>query len=136
MDNLEPKPAKSRLFYSSPLAPHNKKTPLFRGRGRYVLRSIRLSGSHHHVKIILLWLEDDFDEWTTQPGTLKVESGPSKPVTLQWATYYDAADMAGQSRLYGGIHIAADDFNGRKIGSECGKEAWARAQQLYSGQVQ
>ena len=33
-------------------------------------------------------------------------------VTLAWATYYDAADQAGQSRLYGGIHIQADDFNG------------------------
>ena len=41
-------------------------------------------------------------------------------MTLQWATYYDAADMAGQSRLYGGIHIPADDFNGRQTGSACG----------------
>ena len=75
------------------------------------------------------------DEWTTKPGELKVESGPTKAVTLQWATYYDAADMAGQSRLYGGIHIQADDFNGRKLGSECGKDAWALAQRYYAGQV-
>ncbi len=73
------------------------------------------------------------DEWTTKPGTLKVEAGPTQDVTLQWATYYDAADMAGQSRLYGGIHIQADDFTGRKLGAECGKEAWARAQTFYSG---
>ncbi|OGO57457.1 MAG: hypothetical protein A2Z32_02380 [Chloroflexi bacterium RBG_16_69_14] len=75
------------------------------------------------------------DEWTTEPGELKVESGPSAPVTLQWATYYDAADMAGQSRLYGGIHIVADDFNGRKAGSTCGIGAWALAQRYYAGQV-
>jgi hypothetical protein len=75
------------------------------------------------------------DEWTTKPGELKVEVGPSTDVTLQWATYYDAADMAGQSRLYGGIHIAADDFNGRVTGSACGKEAWARAQLYYVGQA-
>ena len=75
------------------------------------------------------------DDWTTKPGDLKVEAGPSQPITLQWATYYDAADMAGQSRLFGGIHIQADDFNGRKLGSDCGKEAWARAQQFFSGQV-
>jgi hypothetical protein len=73
------------------------------------------------------------DEWTTEPGELKVEFGPSAPVTLQWATYYDAADMAGQSRLYGGIHIQADDFNGRKTGSACGVAAWALAQQYYAG---
>ena len=75
------------------------------------------------------------DEWTTKVGSLKVESGPTKDVTLQWATYYDAADMAGQSRLYGGIHIQADDFMGRTLGSQCGKEAWARALQYYSGQA-
>jgi hypothetical protein len=73
------------------------------------------------------------DSWTTKPGQLKVESGPSQPVTLQWATYYDAADMAGQSRLYGGIHIQADDFMGRKVGSQCGIAAWAMAQRYYAG---
>jgi len=75
------------------------------------------------------------DEWTTKAGSLKVEAGPTADVVLQWATYYDAADMAGQSRLFGGIHVQADDFTGRRIGSECGREAWARAQQFYSGQV-
>jgi hypothetical protein len=75
------------------------------------------------------------DEWTTKPGELKVEAGPTKPVTLQWATYYDAADMAGQSRLYGGIHIQADDFNGRKTGSACGTAALALALQYYAGRV-
>jgi Domain of unknown function (DUF6851) len=75
------------------------------------------------------------DEVTITPGELKVEKGPSAPVTLEWATYYDAADMAGQSRLYGGIHIQADDFNGRKIGSACGKDALALALLYYSGQA-
>jgi uncharacterized protein DUF6851 len=75
------------------------------------------------------------DEWTTKVGSLKVESGPTKDVTLQWATYFDAADMAGQSRLYGGIHIQADDFKGRTLGSACGKQAWVRAQQFYAGQA-
>ena len=35
----------------------------------------------------------------------------------------------------GGIHIQADDFNGRRIGSECGLDAWARAQLYYAGTV-
>jgi hypothetical protein len=75
------------------------------------------------------------DEWTTKRGSLKVEAGPTTDVTLQWATYYDAADLAGVSRLYGGIHIPADDFTGRRIGSECGKAAWDRAQRYFSGQA-
>jgi hypothetical protein len=48
---------------------------------------------------------------------LGFEFGPLQDVPLQWATYYDAADEAGISRIYGGIHPAFDDFPGRIIGS-------------------
>ncbi|MEX1169139.1 MAG: vanadium-dependent haloperoxidase [Chloroflexota bacterium] len=75
------------------------------------------------------------DESTTRAGTFKVEAGPSLDVTLQWATYYDAADMAGQSRLFGGIHVQADDFIGRRIGFECGRAAWEKAGEYYGGTV-
>jgi hypothetical protein len=72
---------------------------------------------------------------TFSPSYLKFERGPSKPLTLQWATYYDAADQAGTSRIYGGIHIAADDFAGRRIGSRVGKEAFALAERYFAGTV-
>jgi hypothetical protein len=52
-------------------------------------------------------------------GSLLIEDGPSEDVALQWATYFDAADAAGISRLYMGIHVSPDDFEGRKIGSQC-----------------
>jgi hypothetical protein len=68
-------------------------------------------------------------------GSLKVEHGPTENVTLEWATYFDAADSAGISRLYMGIHIPADDFTGRRVGSECGRDAWALAQRYYEGSV-
>ena len=51
----------------------------------------------------------------------------------QWATYFDASDQAGIWRLCGGIHIPADDFSGRRMGSECGKTAWALAERYYAG---
>jgi FG-GAP-like repeat/ASPIC and UnbV len=72
-------------------------------------------------------------ERTFSPGYLKFERGPSEQVTLQWATYYDAADQAGLSRIYGGIHIPADDFAGRRIGSRIGKQAWALAKRYFAG---
>jgi hypothetical protein len=72
-------------------------------------------------------------QWTVRTGSLKFEAGPSSDVALQWATYYDAADQAGISRLFGGIHVSADDFTGRKVGAECGKAAWALASRYYSG---
>ena len=72
-------------------------------------------------------------EWTVKQGSFRIEAGPSADVILQWATYYDAADQAGQSRLYGGIHVQADDFTGRVVGSTCGKDAWLLAQRYYAG---
>ncbi len=71
--------------------------------------------------------------WTVPAGSLQFERGPDEDVELQWATYYDAADQAGISRLYGGIHISADDLRGRVMGSLCGKDAWALAQRYWDG---
>jgi hypothetical protein len=56
-------------------------------------------------------------------------------VQLQWATYFDAADQAGQSRLWGGIHVAADDFTGRIVGSQCGQRVWTLAQSYLNGSI-
>jgi hypothetical protein len=68
-------------------------------------------------------------------GSLDFEFGPSEDVTLQWATYYDAADQAGISRLYGGIHVAPDDGPGRIMGSKIGKAAWVLASKYYDGRI-
>ncbi len=64
---------------------------------------------------------------------LVFEDGPSVDVALQWATYYDAADQAGQSRIWGGIHIEADDFAGRRVGSAVGNAAFVKAQSYFQG---
>jgi hypothetical protein len=74
-------------------------------------------------------------EWRVPVGALRVEAGPSEDLTLQWATYFDAADAAGMSRLYMGIHISPDDFGGRRIGAQCGKEAWALAEKYFEGRA-
>jgi hypothetical protein len=72
-------------------------------------------------------------KWTVEPGELLHEKGPSAEVTLQWATYFDAADQAGISRLFMGIHIPQDDFEGRKMGSVCGKDAMTLALRYFEG---
>ena len=79
------------------------------------------------------WFPGGLSEWDVKAGELKVEQGPSADIVLQWGTYYDAADQAGQSRLFGGIHVSADDLTGRVIGSTCGKSAWALSQRYYAG---
>ena len=71
--------------------------------------------------------------WTIAPEALEFEAGTDSGITLQWATYQDASDQAGVSRLYGGIHVRADDFAGRRIGAQVGGAAWDRAQTYYGG---
>jgi hypothetical protein len=66
-------------------------------------------------------------------GALKIEAGPSRDLALQWATYFDAADAAGTSRLWMGIHVPPDDFAGRRVGAQCGKAAWDRARRHFEG---
>lgn len=66
---------------------------------------------------------------------LGFEKGPSQAVQLQWATYFDAADQAGLSRIWGGIHVPVDDFKGRITGSQCGLGVWALARTYFDGSV-
>ena len=68
-------------------------------------------------------------------GELAFEAGPTAKVELQWATYYDAADQAGISRLYGGIHVPVDDGPGRIVGSECGIGAWKLGIKYFDGSI-
>jgi hypothetical protein len=64
---------------------------------------------------------------------LRFEDGPTTDVRLQWATYRDVADEAGLSRLYGGIHIDADDFGGRVLGAQIGEDAYRMAERFWNG---
>lgn len=72
---------------------------------------------------------------TVYVGGLGFEPGPTADVQLQWATYQDAADQAGLSRIWGGIHSPADDFPGRRVGAQCGQQAWALAREYFDGSV-
>ena len=64
---------------------------------------------------------------------LVFERGPSVAMTLQWATYRDAADQTSLSRIWGGIHPPADDIPGRLIGEMVGQDAFARARDYFNG---
>ena len=64
------------------------------------------------------------------------EDGPSVDLTLQWATYRDAADQCSLSRIWGGIHPPADDIPGRLIGERVGIAAFHLAERDFFGQVE
>jgi hypothetical protein len=80
------------------------------------------------------YFPNGFGEYVAPKGKfLYFEKGPTTDVRLQWASYYDASDEAGQSRLWGSIHIGADDFAGRKVGSRCGHDAIRLASKYFNG---
>ena len=66
---------------------------------------------------------------------MQIDLGPSTDVDLQWNTYYDGADQAGQSRRWGGIHPSEDDYTARIIGSQVGKDAFALAEKFWTGAI-
>jgi len=67
--------------------------------------------------------------------SLSFELGPSETIQLQWGTYDDAADQAGLSRIWGGIHPPADDFAGRRTGYQTGARAWNLARKYFDGSI-
>ncbi|HWB06066.1 MAG TPA: hypothetical protein VG796_23790 [Verrucomicrobiales bacterium] len=76
-----------------------------------------------------------FHEHRIAANTMQIDKGPSADVDLQWCTYYDAADQAGQSRRWGGIHPSEDDYDGRRTGAVCGKSAYALAAKYWDGSI-
>lgn len=63
------------------------------------------------------------------------DATPLDNVTLSWDTFSAAADEAGFSRLYGGIHFTEGDVNGRTLGEDVGDAAYQRAQFYINGGV-
>ncbi len=89
------------------------------------------------ARILELWSGSDrFGNSVTLPvGSSKIEPGvtPLRSVTLRWETFTDAANEAGMSRRYGGIHFRAADLAGRLLGRLVAFEAWQKAQNYFQG---
>lgn len=73
--------------------------------------------------------------FTYPAGSTKAEPGvaPATNVTITVATFTEAADQAGISRRYGGIHFKDGDLASRTMGRQCGATAWNKAEALWSG---
>lgn len=71
---------------------------------------------------------------TFAPGSTQFEAGvPSEATTLYWDTFSDAADEAGLSRLFGGIHFEDGDMNGRALGRDVASDVFELTQMFISG---
>jgi hypothetical protein len=80
---------------------------------------------------------DRFGASCTKPArSMVIESGaPQAEVVLQWPSFSAAAAQAGLSRIYGGIHVESGNTAGQTIGQLVGRQAFARAQALWLGNV-
>jgi hypothetical protein len=78
------------------------------------------------------------DSWTQPAGASLIEPGvtPSTPVRLSWETFTGAAEEAGMSRLFSGIHTSDGNVGGLKLGEEVAKRAWSKAQTYFNGDYQ
>jgi hypothetical protein len=79
---------------------------------------------------------DSYGDSVTLPaGSSLVEPGlvPADDLTLSWATFSSAADQAGLSRRYGGIHFERGDLDGRATGRTAAAEVWGKANSLWRG---
>jgi len=63
------------------------------------------------------------------------ESTPTSVITLTWPTFLDAANEAGRSRIYGGIHFQDGDHRGRAMGAQIGPQAFQLAEAYWNGTI-
>jgi hypothetical protein len=70
---------------------------------------------------------------TFKAGMSAIEPGltPAQDVVLSWPTFDQAADEAGLSRRYGGIHFRRADLESREMGHRIGSLVFARAKTLF-----
>ena len=72
---------------------------------------------------------------TVAAGSSRVEPGlvPAEDLELCWPTFTYAAEEAGMSRLYGGIHFRKGNENSLTLGAQVGQQVWDVAQAHFDG---
>ena len=70
---------------------------------------------------------------TVPAGSSRVEPGlvPAADVKLRWPTFSAAADEAGISRRFGGIHFIDGDLEGRRVGKLIGAAAFEKTRSYF-----
>ncbi|MCC7506761.1 MAG: vanadium-dependent haloperoxidase [Saprospiraceae bacterium] len=116
--------------------PYQPKTYVSPPYGGFV--SAHATFSHAAAEVLTLLTGDEYfpgglGEYKVYAnnGFLRLEQGPTVDITLQWATYRDAADQASLSRVWAGLNAPFDDIPGRLIGDEVGVGAFNLAKTYF-----
>jgi hypothetical protein len=80
---------------------------------------------------------DKFNAQVVIPaGSSRFEKNtPATDITLTWKTLTAAADEAGWSRRWGGIHFKSGDEHGRLLGKVVASDVWDKAQLYFNGTI-
>jgi hypothetical protein len=66
-------------------------------------------------------------------STIEPKLVPTTNTTLRFSSFTDAANQAGLSRRYGGIHFDQGDYDGRTLGHDIGVNTWTKAKTYFNG---
>lgn len=135
-------PYQDLTFVTPPFPEYVSGHSAFSGAAAEILTRFTGSNQFYDGETVLY---DDFNgdgvpdmlgEHVIKTGGNLFENSPEKVIVLQWNTFQDAADEAGISRLYGGIHIQDGDLHARDMGKQIGEQAYNLAEQYWSGTLQ
>ncbi|HXF61512.1 MAG TPA: vanadium-dependent haloperoxidase [Caldilineaceae bacterium] len=134
-------PYQDLTFVTPPFAEFVSGHSTFSAAAATVLTQFTGSSRFYDGKTILY--NEDFNQdgvpdllgqHVVKAGGKLYENGPASMVVLQWETFQEAADEAGMSRRYGGIHFQDGDLRGREMGRNIGVLAFDRAQSYWTGE--
>jgi hypothetical protein len=136
------RPYQSATFLTPPFAEYVSGHSAFSAAAAEVLT--RFTGSNQFYDGLTVLYDEDFNrdgvpdvlgQHIMPKGGSLFEDSPAQPITLRWETFQDAANEAGMSRRYGGIHFQDADLQGRQMGTQIGAQAFTLAEKYWTGQV-
>lgn len=137
IDGTRWQPYQDPTFVTPAFAEYPSGHSAFSAAGAEVLRRFTGSDAFHDPTTLVGDLDGDgrveaMGMHRVVPGDGLFERGlPAEPVELRWTTFSQAANEAGASRIYGGIHFQDGDLRGRALGRQIGALAHERAAGLW-----
>ena len=122
IDGAEWQPYQTAGFVTPPFAEYVSGHSTFSAAAAEILKSF--TGSDKFGASVII-----------RAGSSLIEPGavPAHDVELSWRTFSVAADEAGLSRRYGGIHFRDGDLRGRNLGRLIGAQVWQKALTYFEG---
>ena len=115
-------PYQPSTFITPPFPEYVSGHSTFSAAAAEILRSFTATDRFRHTVVLAA-------------GSSFIEPGftPLNAVVLEWRTFTEAAEEAGMSRRYGGIHFEDGDLQGRALGQRVATMAWTKCKAYFDG---